>query len=59
MEMDFRLEAAAASEFAENTAQDKDFRIPRIDWDRTTKEVLKYDCVRTSRYGRQVIHFIM
>ena len=27
IEMDFRLEAAAASEFAENTAQDKDFRI--------------------------------
>jgi ubiquinone biosynthesis protein len=45
MEMDFRLEAAAASEFAENTAQDKDFRIPQIDWDRTTKEVLTLEWI--------------
>jgi ubiquinone biosynthesis protein len=45
MEMDFRLEAAAASEFAENTAQDKDFRIPRIDWDRTTKDVLTLEWI--------------
>jgi ubiquinone biosynthesis protein len=45
MEMDFRLEAAAASEFAENTAGDKDFRIPRIDWDRTTKEVLTLEWI--------------
>jgi ubiquinone biosynthesis protein len=45
IEMDFRLEAAAASEFAENTAQDKDFRIPRIDWDRTTKEVLTLEWI--------------
>ena len=40
MEMDFRLEAAAASEFAENVANDPDFRVPSIDWDRTAKEVL-------------------
>ncbi|MCI0467940.1 MAG: AarF/UbiB family protein, partial [Beijerinckiaceae bacterium] len=45
MEMDFRLEAAAASEFAENTAQDKDFRVPQVDWDRTTKEVLTLEWV--------------
>ncbi len=45
MEMDFRLEAAAASEFAENTAHDKDFRIPRIDWDRTSKEVLTLEWI--------------
>ena len=45
IEMDFRLEAAAASEFAENTAQDKDFRIPQIDWDRTTKEVLTLEWI--------------
>ena len=45
IEMDFRLEAAAASEFAENTAQDKDFRIPGIDWDRTTKEVLTLEWI--------------
>jgi ubiquinone biosynthesis protein len=40
IEMDFRLEAAAASEFAENTAEDPDFRVPAVDWDRTTREVL-------------------
>ncbi len=45
MEMDFRLEAAAASEFAENTAQDKDFRVPKVDWDRTAKDVLTLEWV--------------
>jgi ubiquinone biosynthesis protein len=45
MEMDFRLEAAAASEFAENAAHDEDFRVPRIDWDRTTKEVLTLEWI--------------
>jgi len=39
MEMDFRLEAAAASEFAENSAKDTDFRVPTVDWDRTSKDV--------------------
>jgi ubiquinone biosynthesis protein len=45
MEMDFRLEAAAASEFAENVAKDTDLRIPRIDWDRTAKEVLTLEWI--------------
>jgi ubiquinone biosynthesis protein len=45
MEMDFRLEAAAASEFAENTAHDTDFRVPRIDWDRTAKDVLTLEWI--------------
>ena len=45
MEMDFRLEAAAASEFAENVADDPDFRIPSVDWDRTTKEVLTLEWI--------------
>lgn len=40
MEMDFRLEAAAASEFAENVANDPDFRVPAVDWDRTARDVL-------------------
>jgi ubiquinone biosynthesis protein len=40
IEMDFRLEAAAASEFAENVAEDPEFRVPNVDWDRTTREVL-------------------
>ncbi len=45
IEMDFRLEAAAASEFAENTKDDPDFRVPRVDWDRTAKEVLTLEWV--------------
>ena len=45
MEMDFRLEAAAASEFAENLAHDPEFRAPRIDWDRTTREVLTMEWI--------------
>jgi len=45
MEMDFRLEAAAASEFGENVEKDADFRVPRIDWDRTAKEVLTLEWI--------------
>jgi ubiquinone biosynthesis protein len=45
MEMDFRLEAAAASEFGENVAEDPDFRVPRIDWERTEKEVLTLEWI--------------
>jgi ubiquinone biosynthesis protein len=39
-EMDLRLEAAAASQIAENTAADRNFRVPRIDWTRTARRVL-------------------
>ena len=45
METDFRLEAAAASEFAENVASETDFRIPAIDWDRTAAEVLTLEWI--------------
>ncbi|RED46223.1 2-polyprenylphenol 6-hydroxylase [Aestuariispira insulae] len=40
VEMDLRLEAAAASELAENCAEDEGFRVPEVDWDRTAKRVL-------------------
>jgi ubiquinone biosynthesis protein len=40
IEMDFRLEAAALSEMAENSREDPDFRVPGVDWDRTAREVL-------------------
>lgn len=40
MEMDLRLEAAALSEFAENTRDDHDFRVPFVDWTRTASQVL-------------------
>ncbi len=45
MEMDFRLEAAAASEYAENTGNDADFRVPSVDWDRTAKDVLTIEWI--------------
>jgi ubiquinone biosynthesis protein len=43
--MDFRLEAAALSEMAENTKDDPDFRVPAVDWDRTAKEVLTLEWI--------------
>ncbi len=45
LEMDFRMEAAAASEMAENTRADPDFRVPAVDWDRTSKEVLTLEWI--------------
>ena len=49
VEMDFRLEAAALSELAENTKDDPDFRVPAVDWDRTTKEVLTLEWIEATR----------
>jgi ubiquinone biosynthesis protein len=40
MEMDLRLEAAAASELAENFAGDPTYRVPAIDWRRTARRVM-------------------
>jgi ubiquinone biosynthesis protein len=54
IEMDFRLEAAAASEIAANTHEDGDFRVPSVDWDRTAREVLTLewiDGIRLSDHG--------
>ena len=45
LEMDFRLEAAALSEMAENTRDDSDFRVPAVDWDRTAREVLTMEWI--------------
>ncbi len=45
MEMDFRLEAAAASEFEENCGNDPDFRLPKVDWDRTARPVLTLEWI--------------
>ena len=45
IEMDFRLEAAALSEMAENTREDKDFRVPAVDWNRTAREVLTLEWI--------------
>ncbi len=45
MEMDFRLEAAAASEFAENAKDDPDIRAPAIDWVHTTRDVMTMEWI--------------
>jgi len=45
IELDLRLEAAAASELAENTKNDPEFRVPAIDWDKTAREVLTLEWI--------------
>jgi ubiquinone biosynthesis protein len=45
IEMDLRLEAAAIAEMAENTREDKDFRVPAVDWERTAKQVLTQEWI--------------
>ena len=40
IEMDLRLEGAAASEMAENFIADTTFQVPDVDWDRTDRRVL-------------------
>jgi ubiquinone biosynthesis protein len=40
LELDLRMEAAAASELAERMAGDSDFRVPAVDWARTAQRVL-------------------
>ena len=49
MEMDFRLEAAAASEIAENTKDDLDFRVPKPEWELTAREVLSAEWIEGVR----------
>jgi ubiquinone biosynthesis protein len=45
IEMDFRLEAAALSEMAENTREDSDFRVPGVDWALTARNVLTLEWI--------------
>ena len=40
LEMDMRMEAAAAAELAQNFEGDPDFKVPQIFWETTTKRVL-------------------
>jgi ubiquinone biosynthesis protein len=49
LEMDLRLEAAAISEMAENTKADADFRVPALDWDRTSRQVLTLEWIDATR----------
>ncbi|MDB5598118.1 MAG: 2-polyprenylphenol 6-hydroxylase [Xanthobacteraceae bacterium] len=45
LEMDFRLEAAALSEMADNTTDDPGFRVPAVDWERTARDVLTLEWI--------------
>lgn len=45
LEMDFRLEAAALSEMAEQIAGDEGFRVPEVIWERSAKTVLAMEWV--------------
>ena len=45
IEMDLRLEAAALSEIGENTKDDPGFRIPKVDWERTGRDVLTLEWI--------------
>jgi len=49
LEMDLRLEAAAASEFGENFAGDLGFRVPRINWPLTSRRVLTLERIHGLR----------
>lgn len=40
IEMDLRLEAAALSEMAEATAEDEGFRVPKVEWELTARDVV-------------------
>lgn len=46
LEMDLRMEAAAASELAENFKDDPTFNVPKVDWDRTAERVLTLERIR-------------
>jgi ubiquinone biosynthesis protein len=45
IEMDLRLEAAALSELGENTANDPGFRVPKVDWERTGRDVITMEWI--------------
>ncbi len=58
-EMDLRLEAAAASELQENMMGERGYRIPAIDWQRTSRRVLTIERVRGIRLsGRKAFEAI-
>lgn len=45
IEMDLRFEAAAAAEMAENFEGDETFRVPEVDWQRTSQRVMTQERV--------------
>jgi len=51
IEMDLRMEAAAAEELGENFRDDPSYRAPTIDWDRTAERVLTLERVQGTPIG--------
>jgi ubiquinone biosynthesis protein len=49
IEMDLRLEAAAASELRENSENDTGFRVPKIDWVLTGQRVMTLERIEGTR----------
>jgi len=49
LEMDMRLEAAALSEMAGNVMNDQGFRVPKVDWEHTGRDVLAMEWVNGIR----------
>ncbi|HEX4105009.1 MAG TPA: 2-polyprenylphenol 6-hydroxylase, partial [Rhizomicrobium sp.] len=46
LELDLRMEAAAASELYERTRADAEFRVPHVDWARTSARVLTSEWIQ-------------
>lgn len=46
IEMDLRMEAAAASELRDNMKNEPGYRVPEVDWRRTSREVLTMERVK-------------
>ncbi len=53
MEMDFRYEASAASELAENMQADPCYKVPSVDWQRTSARVLTVERIHGVSFGDQ------
>lgn len=50
-ELDLRLESSGASEFAANTADDKGFAVPRINWNLSSRRVMTLDWAEGANLG--------
>jgi len=50
-ELDLRLESSAASEFADNTANDAGFDVPRVRWHLSSRRVMTLDWAEGIRAG--------
>lgn len=50
-ELDLRREAASASELADNMASEPGFKVPEIDWNRTTRRVMTLEWIDGIKIG--------